>query len=85
MGRGVAPDVRGLVLAEAERVAPHDPADGHEAHGDVVLHDHGQHVLLTNEAAVEKGEAGGHEVHEPAAHEHPRGVTGGEGHGVEVD
>ena len=76
VGRGVAPDVRGLVLAEAHGVAPGDPANGHEAHGDVVLHDHGKHVLLTNEATVEEGEAGGHQVDEPAAHEHPRGVTG---------
>lgn len=62
-------------LAKAQGETPHDPDDGDETHGDVVLHHDGEHVRRTHETTVEEGQTRRHEVHERHRDENKRGVT----------
>lgn len=62
-------------LAKAQGETPHDPDDGDETHGDVVLHHNGEHVRRTHETTVEEGQTRRHEVHERHRDEYERGVT----------
>ena len=62
-------------LAKAQGETPHDPDDGDETHGDVILHHNGQHVRRTHETTVEEGQTRRHEVHERHRDENKRGIT----------
>ncbi len=64
------------IPAKGKAVADHDPEHGHQAHAHETLHEHGQHVLAPDEAAVEKGEAGGHQQDQSGRHDHPGGIAG---------
>ena len=62
----------------AEGQAEHDdrPQDGEQAHGEEVLHEHAEHVLAADHAAVEERQARRHEQHEGRRDQHPCGVAG---------
>ena len=63
--------------AENHAVAADDIEDGHQAGDQEALGEHGQHVLLANETAVEQSQAGQrHEQHQCRAGEQPRIVAG---------
>ena len=59
---------------ERERVTDDHPQNRHDAHADEVLHQHCEHVLRADHAAVEQSQPGRHEQHERRRAEHPRGV-----------
>jgi hypothetical protein len=65
------------VARVAERQAEHDHGPEHpeQAHGEDVLHQHAEHVLRPDHAAVEQRQARRHEQHERRRHEHPGRVT----------
>jgi hypothetical protein len=66
-------------VAEGEGEADDGPEHADQAHGEEVLHEHAEHVLAADHAAVEEGEARRHEQHEGRRHEHPGGVAGIQG------
>ena len=71
---GRTQEFAGFTKAQGE--APHDPDDGDDAHGDVVLHDDGQDVLLAHETAVEESQAGSHQVDQGHGHDDEARVSG---------
>ena len=61
---------------KARRVAPEHPLDRDQGEDDEALHQRAQRVLLPHHAPVEQGEAGrGHQQHQRARHQDPRGVA----------
>ena len=74
--RSRASDDAVLRRTEAQRVSPNDPNDGHQAHGDVILHHDGEHVGRAHQPPVEEGQARRHEIHERHADENVPRVSG---------
>ena len=70
---------RNIVLiagGEGQAVAVDNPQNRAQAEDDEDLHQHRQHVLRADHAAVEERQPGRHEQDERRRNEHPRGVTG---------
>ncbi|CAB4560860.1 unannotated protein [freshwater metagenome] len=63
-------------VAERQGEGDGHPDDGHEAHGKEVLHEHAEHILRPDHAAVEKRQTWSHEQHQAGRNQHPRCVTG---------
>ena len=63
-------------MPEALAVADDGSGDQHGPDRDEAHHDHVEDAFGPNHAAVEEGEARGHEQHERGAHEHPGGMSG---------
>ena len=51
------PDPR-LIAAKDQAIAVYGPDHGHQAHHEDALHHDAQHVLLADQAAIEKGQPG---------------------------
>ena len=66
--------MNGIVTPEGQAEADGGPQHADQAHGEEVLHEHAEHVLAPDHAAVEEGQARGHEQHQGAGHQHPGGV-----------
>ena len=64
------------VVAESKRVAVQHPQHRHHTHGADAHHDHVEHALGANHAAVEERQARGHQQHHRGACQHPCCVTG---------
>ncbi len=61
---------------KGHRIAPADPHQGGDADNRKNLHQHRKHVLGSNKAAVEQGEARHrHHQYQGGAHQHPRSVA----------
>src|SRR4029079_266675 len=60
-----------------EREAEDDarPENREDPHGEVVLHEHAEHVLASDHAAVEEGKARSHEQHQRGRDENPAGIS----------
>ena len=71
----IADDTAVTEVAEGQRERDGDPDDGHEPHGEEVLHEHAEHVLGSNHAAVEEGQTGRHEQDESGRDQHPGGIA----------
>ena len=67
---------RACIRAEGQRVPDQHPEDSDRGDAEEVRHQHGEHVLGPDHAAIKQGEAGGHEQHERGADQHPRGIAG---------
>ena len=65
------------VAGVTEREAEHDarPEDREDPHGEDVLHEHAEHVLAADHAAVEEREARCHEQHQSGRDQHPCGIA----------
>ena len=63
-------------VAEREAVTDKHPQHRDDAHREEVLHQHREHVLGADHAAVEQRKAGCHEEDERGRGEHPRGIAG---------
>ena len=62
----------GPAAAEGKRVSPECPDDRHQTHQEHALHHHAQHVLLSDQSAVEQGQArAGHHQDQRRAGQEP--------------
>jgi hypothetical protein len=64
------------VITKGQRVAVEHPQHSHHTHGADAHHDHVQHALRANHAAVEERQAWRHQQHHRGACQHPCGVAG---------
>ncbi len=71
----VADEAVGVFVAERQREAEQHPQRGDDADRQHAHHQHVEHGLGADHAAVEEGKARGHEQHERGAHEDPGGVA----------
>ena len=77
LGEAADVAVQRAAVGEGEAVAVEHPDHHHEAGDGEDLHQHREHVLGADEAAVEQRQAGdGHQQHERGGDEHPGGVAG---------
>ena len=64
------------IVTERQRVPIQHPQHRHQTHRTDTHHDHVQHVLRADHAAIEKSQAGRHQQHQRGTGQHPRSVTG---------
>ena len=70
-----AADHPAVVLAERQAEGHEGPQHAHQAHAEDVLHEHAEHVLASDHAAVEEGQPRCHEEHQGRRRQYPRSVA----------